>query len=114
MRPVPMPPASSFPAPYRKQFAGRKRRYPPPEELAIGAIPPTRMGRAREIRTDRGGSSDHAERDPYCAGHGRRPGEMQARERLVALRARHLSPINQLSDGAEGNRAAAHYSDALS
>ena len=40
--------------------------------------------------------------------------EMQARERLVALRAWHLSPTNQLSDGAEGNRAAAHYSDALS
>ena len=36
------------------------------------------------------------------------------RERLVALRAWHLSPTNQLSDGAEGNRAAAHYSDALS
>ena len=65
--------------------------------------------------TDRGGSADHAERDPYCAGHhGRRSREMQARERLVALRARHLSPTNQLSDGAEGNRAAAHYSDALS
>src|SRR5258707_3671106 len=94
MRPVPMPPASSFPAPYRKQFAGRKRRYPPPEELAIGANPPTRMCRAREVRTDRGGSADHAERDPYCAGHGRRPGEMQARERLVALRAWHLQPIN--------------------
>jgi hypothetical protein len=47
------------------------------------------------------------------AGHGRRPGEMQARERLVALRAWHLSPTNQLSDGAEGNRAAAHYSDPL-
>jgi len=45
--------------------------------------------------------------------HGRRPGEMQARERLVALRAWHLSPTNQLSDGAEGNRAAAHYSDPL-
>jgi len=73
-----------------------------------------RMCRAREVRTDRGGSADHAERDPYCAGHGRRPGEMQARERLVALRAWHLSPTNQLSDGAEGNRAAAHYSDALS
>jgi 5-aminolevulinate synthase len=49
---------------------------------------------AREVRTDRGGTADHAERDPYCAGHGRRLGEMQARERLVALRARHLSPTN--------------------
>jgi len=28
---------------------------------------------------------------------------MQARERLVALRAWHLSPTNQLSDGAEGS-----------
>jgi len=61
---------------------------------------------------NRGGTADHVERDPYCAGHGRRPGEMQARERLVALRARHLSPTNQLSDGAEGNRAPAHNSDA--
>jgi hypothetical protein len=58
-------------------------RYSPPEELAIGANPPTRMCRAREVRTDRGGSADHAERDPYCAGHGRGPGEMQARERLA-------------------------------
>ena len=47
------------------------------------------------------------------ADHGRRPGEMQARERPVALRAWHLSPTNQLSDGAEGNRAAAHYSEPL-
>ena len=94
--------------------AAANGRYSPPEELAIGANPPTRMCRAREVRTDRGGSADHAERDPYCTGHGRRSGEMQARERLVALRAWHLSPTNQLSDGAEGNRAAAHYSDALS
>ena len=93
---------------------GGHGRYSPPEELAIGANPPTRMCRAREVRADRGPTADHAERDPYCAGHGRRPGEMQARERFVALRAWHLSPTNQLSDGAEGNRAAAHYSDALS
>src|SRR5258707_3092788 len=110
MRSAPMLPASSAAA---SNLRGGNGRYSPPEELAIGANPPTRMCRAREVRTDRGWSAYHAERDPYCAGHGRRPGEMQARERLVALRAWHLSPTNQLSDGAEGNRAAAHYSDPL-
>jgi hypothetical protein len=29
--------------------------YSPPEDLAIGANPPTKMCRAREVRTDRGG-----------------------------------------------------------
>jgi hypothetical protein len=41
-----------------------------------------------------------------------RPARLLVLQRLP--RARHLSPTNQLSDGAEGNRAAAHYSDALS
>ena len=41
------------------------------------------------------------------------PEKCKAGDRPPARRARHLHPADQLSDGAEGNRAAAHHSDAL-
>jgi 5-aminolevulinate synthase len=51
--------------------------------------------------------------DPYRAGDGRRSGEVQGGERPAARRARHLYPADQLSDRADGHRAAAHRAVAL-
>ena len=51
---------------------------------------------------------------PYRAGLCRRPGTLQTGERSLACRARHLHPADQLSDGAERHRAAAHHAEPLS
>ena len=56
----------------------------------------------------------HDERHPHRAGVRRRSGEVQGSDRHPARGARHLHPADQLSDGAERHRAAAHHALALS
>ena len=54
------------------------------------------------------------EPDAYRTGLRRRSRALQAGQRSSAWRARHLHPADQLSDGAEGQRTAAHHAEPLS
>ena len=72
-----------------------------------------RAARVKAVLDCRRAAGD-AERHPHRAGVRRRSGEMQAGDRSAARRARHLHPADQLSDRAEGHRAAAHHAVALS
>ena len=71
-----------------------------------------RAARVKAVLNAAGLAGD-AERHPHRAGVRRRSRKMQGGHRPPARRARHLYPADQLSDRAEGVRAAAHHADAL-
>jgi 5-aminolevulinate synthase len=80
----------------------------------LGARAPSGSRRAHQGRAGRGGlpvmtSPTHIV--PVFVGD---PEQVQGGERSAARRARHLHPADQLSDGAEGHRAAAHHAEPVS
>ena len=88
-------------------------RDPASQDLELRARAPSGARRTRQGGAQRCRTAGDAERHPHRAGVRGRSREMQAGDRSPARRARHLHPADQLSDRAEGHRAAAHHADAL-
>ena len=80
-----------------------------PPSLAAGAVascaPPAQHARCRRHPA-------FAQSEPYRAGHRRRCRQVQVDLRSAARQLRHLCPADQLSDGAEEDRAPTHHADA--
>ncbi len=81
--------------------------------LELGARAPPGPRRAGQGGAGRRRPAGDVERDAHRAGVRRRPGALQAGERPAAGRTRHLHPADQLPDGRQGHRAAAHHALAL-
>jgi len=85
-----------------------------PPSVAAAAIAAIRHLKTSQWGAHRGAAADDDEPDPHRAGLCRRSGIVQGGERSAACRSRHLHPADQLSDRAEGHRAAAHHAEPLS
>ena len=84
-----------------------------PEDLELRARTPSGARRTRQSRAQRRRLAGHAERYAHRARLRRRAREMQEGNRSPARRPRHLHSADQLSDRAEGDGAATHYSHAV-
>ena len=80
----------------------------------LGARTPSGACGTHQGGADRRRVAGDDEPDAYRTGLRRRSRALQAGQRSSAWRARHLHPADQLSDGAEGQRTAAHHAEPLS
>ena len=87
---------------------------PAPESFESGARTPSGACGTHQGGADRRRVAGDDEPDAYRTGLRRRSRALQAGQRSSAWRARHLHPADQLSDGAEGQRTAAHHAEPLS
>src|SRR3984893_17247854 len=90
------------------------RRYPASETFTLGARAAPGSRRAHQGGARRGAAAGDDQPDPYRAGLCRRSGTVQSGERSLARRPWPLPAADQLSDRAEGHRAAAHHAEPVS